>query len=388
MLGEAVDLCTKKLIFDTPRRQRCAYVNVHCQDKYEFNDYYGWYFCSFDQNWILISIICLFALFIQIRTLEYTSDGFISQAIGKIAGYLKLTEAMAGATLLAFSNGATDVITILVASGSSESDDLAVGALFGASTFAVTIILASVIWVRPGNLIDDLKRGNLVRDITTYLIAVATFIAFGFYNSQYWIIGTILISIYLVYVFVVWLEERNKESSIGQRKEIEDVLRQTFAHHITVLEHEHEHQENLHHHNHHIENKGPLPKIVINPATSEMDSMAQSEELGGLPLASKLGSETATLEQLDKNPMENGNEDNRLTVPLAENQDDQLRISTNSSIVLEGEVLDLDFFKAEKRGHLGKIFYKAKKKIVESWEELSLVWKCVYIIEAPIKFLV
>lgn len=89
--------------------------------------------------------------------LEYVADGFIASAIGKLAGYLKLTEAMAGATLLAFSNGATDVITAIVATGSSDSDDLAVGALFGASTFAVTIILAFVIWARPGNLIEDVN---------------------------------------------------------------------------------------------------------------------------------------------------------------------------------------------------------------------------------------
>lgn len=90
--------------------------------------------------------------------LEYVADGFIASAIGKISGYLKLTEAMAGATLLAFSNGATDVITAIVATGNSDSDDLAVGALFGASTFAITIILTVVIYAMPGKLIPDVRR--------------------------------------------------------------------------------------------------------------------------------------------------------------------------------------------------------------------------------------
>lgn len=97
------------------------------------------------------------ALFLQIRLLEYVSDGFISAAISKITGYLKLTEAMAGATLLAFSNGATDIITTVVASGESDDDDLAVGALFGASTFALTVILGSVIFARPGNVINNVR---------------------------------------------------------------------------------------------------------------------------------------------------------------------------------------------------------------------------------------
>jgi solute carrier family 24 (sodium/potassium/calcium exchanger), member 6 len=183
MLREGVNLCTKDLIFNLPRSARCDYVNLHCQDSYQYCNYFNWYFCIFGEDKILITLICITALFLQIRFLEYTSDGFISQAIGKIAGYLKLTEAMAGATLLAFSNGATDVITAIVAAGGDDGDDLVVGALFGASTFAITIILASVIWVRPGNLIEDLKRGNLVRDITTYLISVTIFVFIGFHTT-------------------------------------------------------------------------------------------------------------------------------------------------------------------------------------------------------------
>lgn len=86
------------------------------------------------------------------------ADGFIASAIGKLAGYLKLTEAMAGATLLAFSNGATDIITTLVASSNSDEDNLAVGALYGASTFAITLILSCIIWSRPGSKIENVPK--------------------------------------------------------------------------------------------------------------------------------------------------------------------------------------------------------------------------------------
>lgn len=95
---------------------------------------------------------------IQIRMLEYIADGFIATAIGKISGYLKLTEAMAGATLLAFSNGATDLITTVVATEASSSDDLVVGAIFGAATFGITVIVSFVVWARPGNEIANVKK--------------------------------------------------------------------------------------------------------------------------------------------------------------------------------------------------------------------------------------
>jgi len=133
--------------------------------------------------------------------------------------------------LLAFNNGATDVITALVAGASDSDDDLAVGALFGASTFAVCIILGVVIYTTPDKTLYDLKRGNLVRDITTYLIAIAIFIIIGLNHTSYWLIGTILVSIYIVYVILVWLEERKKDSSIDQQNQLRNAMRKTYAGH-------------------------------------------------------------------------------------------------------------------------------------------------------------
>ena len=69
---------------------------------------------------------------------------------------MKLTEAMAGATLLAFSNGATDVITAVISS-TKANDDLTVGALFGASLFAMTIILAVLIFAKNGSRIQEVS---------------------------------------------------------------------------------------------------------------------------------------------------------------------------------------------------------------------------------------
>jgi hypothetical protein len=40
----------------------------------------------------------------------------------------------------------------------------------------------------------------------------------GFYKTSYWIIGVTLISIYLIYVFMVYQEEKGKVSTIGGDK--------------------------------------------------------------------------------------------------------------------------------------------------------------------------
>ena len=86
--------------------------------------------------------------------LDYISDGYICQAIEKLTGYLKLSEQFAGVTLLAFSNGATDIVTAIVASD-DEGDYLAIGSIFGAALFAITVIIAVVVWARPEKVIKN-----------------------------------------------------------------------------------------------------------------------------------------------------------------------------------------------------------------------------------------
>jgi Ca2+/Na+ antiporter len=61
---------------------------------------------------------------------------------------MNLSEVMAGVTLLALANGATDIITVFVASENEikQGDNLAIGNLFGSSIYSFTIVLAYVIY--------------------------------------------------------------------------------------------------------------------------------------------------------------------------------------------------------------------------------------------------
>lgn len=53
---------------------------------------------------------------------------------------------MAGVTLLAFGNGAPDVITAIVAGNSGDDAmNIAIGSIFGAGLFVTTITIAAVV---------------------------------------------------------------------------------------------------------------------------------------------------------------------------------------------------------------------------------------------------
>ena len=74
-----------------------------------------------------------------------TIDEYVAPAIVYLSKYLKLSEALAGVTLLAFANGAGDVVTAIVASSSKEGVSYNVGALYGAGFFVLTLVIALTI---------------------------------------------------------------------------------------------------------------------------------------------------------------------------------------------------------------------------------------------------
>lgn len=71
----------------------------------------------------------------------------MSPALAKLSKIFKLSETVAGVTLLALGNGAPDVITAIIAGGSDGGGgiSIAIGSIFGAGLFVTNATLASVI---------------------------------------------------------------------------------------------------------------------------------------------------------------------------------------------------------------------------------------------------
>lgn len=86
--------------------------------------------------------------------MAHLSEEYLAASIAKISSYMKISEAVAGATLLALANGAGDLLTVGQAS-SHDSDDLATGCLFGTNIFLATVVLFSLILASKGRVIGE-----------------------------------------------------------------------------------------------------------------------------------------------------------------------------------------------------------------------------------------
>ena len=88
---------------------------------------------------LLIGIILIYLIF---KFITATVEEYIVPGITYISEALKLSDAMAAVTLLAFANGAGDVITAIVAANAPGRGGISydVGALYGAGFFVSSVL--------------------------------------------------------------------------------------------------------------------------------------------------------------------------------------------------------------------------------------------------------
>lgn len=138
--------------------------------------------------------------------LATTADNYFSPTLGAICFQLNIPHHLAGVTFAALGNGAPDVFSSWAAfSQNDPSPELALGALLGAGTFILTVVLGAVVLV-----VDQPIRVNalpFVRDIGFFFVTIAVILFKGLSGTAH-TLGTSLtfVSIYVIYVVVVFLQ--------------------------------------------------------------------------------------------------------------------------------------------------------------------------------------
>lgn len=147
---------------------------------------------------ILTFVVTVYFIFKNIMALV---DEYIECSITYITEYFKMSEALAGVTLLAMANGAGDVITALVSSESAEGVSYNIGALFGAGLFVCTFVMCATVYYSPVDIV--IKKETAYRDIVFYILATLMVIAFAIYGELPWWGAILMIVLYMTLVIVV-----------------------------------------------------------------------------------------------------------------------------------------------------------------------------------------
>ena len=121
--------------------------------------------------------ISFFIILLIFRFISATVEEYIASGITFISEYFELSEAMAAVTLIALANGAGDVITAIVASGSDGGVSYNIGALYGAGFFVCATVICLTILSSPIPIVVD--KSTIYRDCGFYILSTLVTIWFA-----------------------------------------------------------------------------------------------------------------------------------------------------------------------------------------------------------------
>jgi len=151
-----------------------------------------------------------------------TSEQFLTPALSRIANFFKMSENLAGVTLLAFGNGAADVVSSIVASGLSDGIYMSASGLIGSCT-ANSYFLAPLVVIISAKPVK-LPGTTYSRDMIFLLSAQAILLGYLIFGMIYWFMALMFPLIYITYVSVCfYMEVRMKRrAEIEERREREE----------------------------------------------------------------------------------------------------------------------------------------------------------------------
>ena len=144
--------------------------------------------------------------------LSFTADEFLSPSLQEISKTFRLSESLAGVTLMAMGGGAPDLIASLTAAqgGDLEGIEMGIAVLVGSSLFILAIINAGILWYSPGTI--KMNKQFFTRDALFLLVAIIVLLySIVFRGKLDLVMSVIFIVLYCAYAVIVVYQDRLHE---------------------------------------------------------------------------------------------------------------------------------------------------------------------------------
>eukprot|EP00696_Hemimastix_kukwesjijk_P011298 gnl/Hemi2/24191_TR8115_c1_g1_i1.p1 gnl/Hemi2/24191_TR8115_c1_g1~~gnl/Hemi2/24191_TR8115_c1_g1_i1.p1 ORF type:complete len:685 (-),score=181.65 gnl/Hemi2/24191_TR8115_c1_g1_i1:81-2135(-) len=130
--------------------------------------------------------------------LAFVSSDFLCPCLEVISESLKMSQNVAGVTLLALGNGAPDLFSAYIAL-SNNSADIAFGSLFGAAVFVTSVVVGVMAIIDPVHI----TKRPFLRDMLAFLAAIVLVFSMLMVGSIYLWECILIISYYVLYVSAI-----------------------------------------------------------------------------------------------------------------------------------------------------------------------------------------
>ena len=334
------------------KNDKCAFISKNCS--YEYINFYLIHYCYFNGSYLFSTIFMLIIMLILFFIISSTTDIFLSTAISKIVEIFNINQNIAAATLLAFSNGAPDVISSLVAFDEAKGISFSICSLIGSGLFVTSFVLGSVVF-KGKNILVNSNMFN--REVIIYLISLFHVIFISLKQSITLLDSLIFILIYLINIIFTFVQGRK----INEKKaNINNVLSEENKLIIDEILNDGEQKIS--------NNNNPSYKLgkEIELITKRNSANDYYQEYLNVPLEQKQTSINEQIIDEVKEDILNSLKEQRLY------SDKSYSESWNENMMIAKINIKKKFF-----------YYKETK-----WSETSFIWKIFYlVIDLPLTFL-
>jgi len=147
-----------------------------------------------------------------------TSENYLTPALAKMADFFKMSENLAGVTLLAFGNGSADVIGSIAASGlGSDGIYLSCSGLIGAAMVNSFFLNPMVVLVSKTAI--SLRPEAFGRDVIILIIVQGILISYFIAGTIYWYMAAVFPFIYIIYVLICFVQEHRLKAANAAAEE-------------------------------------------------------------------------------------------------------------------------------------------------------------------------
>ena len=203
----------ERLAIESVRRfeQRNISIAEYCSENFDFLNLVDMYYRSVEENAILIFLFICAVFPVLFMCIAVVADKYLAVGMTDLADRFKLSPAIAAMTLIAFANGAPDILASLGAAGKAGGAFISVGALSGGFIFSVTLVVSNVIWSSKEGMLQ-LPKMAIAKELIFYLLGIICVCVFGFLRMAGYPFIIAYLSIYVCYVVATLvIEKKSKE---------------------------------------------------------------------------------------------------------------------------------------------------------------------------------
>ena len=226
-------VCVKTVIDDIADlvAKRDVIENV-CSDKFSYINLVDVYYYTFkeEKEW---AFICLFLFFpFLFLFLANIADRYLSINMSDLAKRFKLSPTLAAITLIAFANGAPDILSSVQNSSLAEGNIIAIASLYGSFIFSITLVLGYVIMSTEND--TQLPIIPVCKEIAFYVLSILVVLLFGYIGKLGFPFFVCYFIIYISYCIVTYYVEKMQKEKIVMKNDIEEMNRKKSLENETI----------------------------------------------------------------------------------------------------------------------------------------------------------